>query len=185
MYVGSVGVFTDGKRNFLGPAFGWDARIANSAATTELPVFSIRNCTSINGVANRGIIRLRSVSFSGQGGTTDCRLRIRRNPTLTGANFLAATSPVFGTATTLSTGYILTTAQSVAMIDIAASAVAALTNGANDVMFNAVAASSTGYQIDLDPYKLFILPGDTVTFTMYSTANNNAVQVSVNWEEDT
>jgi hypothetical protein len=181
MYIGSVGVFLAGVREYLGPSYGLDARINNNGANNELPIISLRNCTSFNGIPNRGIVRLRSVAFSGDGAATDVRFRIRRNPTLTGATFANA---IYGTITGGSTGYIITNGQSVVAADTAASAVAAVTVGASDVVFNGVASRYTGYQVDLTPYDIFIVPGDTYTFTMTSTANNNAVQVAVNWHED-
>jgi hypothetical protein len=180
IYVGSVGVFVSGEQEFLGPQFGADARLANNTANTELPVLSIRNCTSMNGVPNCGTIRLRSVSFSGDSANTDTRFRIRKNSTLTNASFTA----IYGTVQTASNGYILTNAQSIATVDVAATAVSAIPAGASDVVFNAAAARNTGYQIDLSPYELFIGPGETFVCTMISSANNNSVQVAINWEED-
>lgn len=181
LHVGSVGVFLSGERRYLGPSYGLDARINNNGTNNEHPIISLRNCTSFNGSPNRGLVRLRSVAFSGDGAATDVRFRIRRNPTLTGATFANA---IYGTITGGSTGYIITNGQSMVAADTAASAVAAVTAGASDVVFNGVAARYTGYQIDLTPYDIFIVPGDTYTFTMTSTANNNAVQVAVNWHED-
>ena len=180
MYVGSVGVLLSGEQQFLGPQFAYDARLSVSQA--ELPVMSVRNCTSLNGVPNKGMIRLRSMSVSGDGANTDCRIRIRRNATLTNATFAI---PVYGTITASSVGYILTAAQSCATIDIAATAVAAVSAGAVDVLFNTVIARNTGYQIDLTPFDIFIVPGDTATVTAICGANSNLIQVALNWNEDT
>ena len=180
MYVGSVGVLLSGEQQFLGPQFAYDARL--SVSQTELPVISVRNCTSLNGVPNKGMIRLRSISVSGDGANTDCRIRIRRNATLTNATFAI---PVYGTITASSVGYILTAAQSCATVDVAATAVAAVSSGAVDVLFNAVIARNTGYQIDLTPFDIFVVPGDTVTVTAICGANSNLVQVALNWNEDT
>jgi hypothetical protein len=181
LFVGSVGAFLTGEKHFTGPQFGVDARLANNGAASELPVLSLRCCTSINGEANRGMLRLRSLSFSGDGANTDMRLVIRRNATLTGATFANA---VRGTITPSSAGFILTGAQSMATFDIAATAIAAAAAGASDTLFNAVAARTTGYQIDLAPYDIFVVPGDIVTFAARSTVTGNAVQVSINWQED-
>ena len=181
LYVGSVGVFLSGNKTFLGPSYGLDARINNNGTNNELPIISLRNCTSYNGSPNRGVVRLRSVAFSGNGAIADVRFRIRRNPTLTGATFANA---IYGTITGGSSGYIITSGQSIVAADTAASAVAAVTVGASDVVFNGVASRYAGYQVDLTPYDIFIVPGDTYTFTMTSTVNNNSVQVAVNWYED-
>lgn len=181
LYTGSVGVFLTGERAFTGPQFGVDARLANNGANTELPVLSLRCCTSINGGPNRGMMRLRSLSFSGDGANGDIRLVIRRNATLTNSTFVNA---VRGAITALSAGFILTNAQSMATFDTAATAITAAAAGASDTVFNAVAARNTGYQIDLSGYDIFVVPGDTISFAARSTPTGNAVQVAVNWQED-
>lgn len=179
MYCGSVGVLLSGDREFLGPQFGIDARLTG-VGQTELPVLSIRNCTSFNGVANRGMIRLRSLAISADNANTDSRIRIRRNAALTNSTFVKAIS---GTITASSVGYILTSALSIATYDTAASAVAAVP-ASSDVLFNTVCARNTGYQIDLTPFDIFIAPGDTITITAISGAVNNNIQVALNWNED-
>ena len=178
MYVGSVGVLLSGERSFLGPQFGVDAKL--TVGLTELPVLSLRNCTSINGVPNRGMIRLRSISISADNANTDCRIRIRKNVTLTGSTFTTAIS---GTITASSTGFILTAAQSIVTTDIAATVVSAIPS-ASDVLFNTVVARNTGYQIDLTPFEMYVVPGDTITVTAISGAANNNIQVALNWNED-
>lgn len=180
MYVGSVGVLLSGDRTFLGPQFGVDARLT-SIGQTELPVLSLRCATSLNGSPNRGMIRLRSMSISADNANTDCRVRIRRNSTLTNSTFANA---IYGTITTNSVGYILTSAQSMTTFDTAATAISAVSAGASDVIFNTVCARNTGYQIDLTPFEIYVIPGDTITITAVSGAANNVVQVALNWNED-
>lgn len=181
MLIGSVGFFLTGDRVYTGPQFGVDNRLANNGVNVDTPVFSLRCCTSLNGEPNRGMMRLRSLSFSGDGANTDLRVTIRRNPALTGATFANA---IFGTITAGSAGFILTAAQSMATFDTAATAITAAAANTSQTVFNAVAARSTGYQIDLASYDIFIVPGDTLTFVARSTSTGNAVQVAVNWQED-
>lgn len=182
LYTGSVGVFLNGERNYLGPQFGWDARVTGLSSGVETPIFSIRAATSVNGSPNRGTIRLRSVSISADGANTDTRLRIRRNAALTNSTFANA---VYGTITASSTGFILTAAQSITTVDTAATAIAAQSAGASDVLFNAVCSRSTGYEIDLTQYDLFCIPGDTLNFTGTTFSANNNIQIACNWNEDT
>ena len=182
IFSGSIGAFLNGERKFNGPQFGWDARLTNIANGTETPVFSLRNATRVNGAENRRLVRLRSASFSNNGAATESRFRIRRNSALTGATFANA---VFGTITGGSAGYILTAAQSAISVDTAATAIAAFAAGASDVVFNAVSGQNQGYQIDLTPFSLILVPGDTLTMTMLGYAGTTNVQVAVNWNEDT
>jgi hypothetical protein len=177
MLVASVGSFIDGPRTFTGPAFCVQGRLANNTNNVELPVVSIRNVNVLNGNVNRGVIRLRSLSFSGDGANVDSTLLLRRNAPLTNANFL----PLLGSPVASSQGYKVTGAQSITTFDTAATAV----SGTLDtVVFNATAARNTGYQVDMTPYDIFIVPGDTITATMRSFANNNSVQVALNFNED-
>jgi len=179
MYVGSVGVLLSGERAFLGPQFGADARL--TVGQTELPILSLRNCTSFNGAPNKGMIRLRSLAISADNANTDSRIRIRRNPALTNSTFATA---VNGTITASSKGFILTNSLSITTIDTAATAVAAIASGASDVIFNTSCARNTGYQIDLTPFEIYVVPGDTITVTGISGAINNNIQIALNWNED-
>lgn len=178
-YIGSVGVFLSGKREFTGPEYGWDNRVANTGANVEYPIFTIRNCTSFNGVPNRGMIRLRSLSFSADGANTDCRLRLRHNATLTGATFARAVN-----GTSSNNGLTITAGQSMTSIDIAATAVAAFPTDASDVRFNSVGARNTDKEIDLSSRDIYVLPGNSLSFCMTSTLANNASWVAANWVED-
>lgn len=178
-YCGSVSVMLSGVRVFNGPQYGIDNKI--TIGTTELPIVSLRNSTSFNGVPNRGLLRLRSLSVSADNANTDCRIRLRSNPTLTGSTFV---NGVNGTAS--AAGLTITAGQSMASYDIAATAVTQLNTipSATDVRFNVSLARNTGYQIDLAPYDFFVIPGETLTITGLSGAANNNVTASMNWSED-
>lgn len=183
MYMGSISMLLSGKREYLGPQGAWDNRVTGLGSGTEVPILTLRNCTSINGVPNRGMIRIRSLSFSTDGANAEGRLRVRQNvATLTGSTFANAYN---GTITASSAGYILTAAQSIVTIDTAATAVSTPPAGASDVRFNAASARNTGYQVDMTPYDLFIVPGDSLTFCVTNFGAGGAAQVAVNWNEDT
>lgn len=171
IYVGSISAFLVGMRIFTGDQFGIDNNKAT--ITTETNILSLRNATTFNGVLHRGLIRLRSVSFSSDSGNGVAVLRIKQGVTLGGAPSYTAIS-----GTTADSGVTLTNAQSMASFDVAGTTI---TGGVT--LFNATAARNTGYQIDLTPYDFFIPPATTWTFSMFCSASSTAT-VAVNWYED-
>jgi len=172
MYVGSVGVFISGIREFLQTTYSADN--SKAAVTAETCIFSIRNCSSYNGVTNLGVIRLRSISLSyNQGVNGFSVLRIRKGATLGGS---PAYTPINGS--TADNGVTLTAANSIASVDTAAT-----TSTAGFYQFN-INVGNTGQAVmDISPYLLYINPGEIMTFGAFCTTSGG-VQVAANWNED-
>lgn len=166
---GSVGFFLSGLRTFLGPQFAINNQ--KSAVTTETNILTLQSATSYNGVTNRSVVRIRSLSIFVDGANGYANLRVVRGATLGGA---PSYTPISGTGGPAA----LTSAQSIVTYDVAGTTVA---SGVN--IFNANLARNTSFQIDMTPYDVFMLPGDTLTFAMTASASA-ACGVAVNWQED-
>jgi hypothetical protein len=171
MYVGSAGMYLAGEKEYLGPMYGFDN--SKATITTETSIIALKSCTSINGVTNRGISRIRSVSFAGTAASAIITCRIKRGATLGG---VPAFSGIDGT--TVDNGVTLTAANSIISRDIAGTTV---TGGT--ILFNSLIAFNTSVEIDMTPYDLYIAPGETLVISMTSTASAT-VACAVNWQED-
>ena len=172
MYVGSIGVFISGTRDYLQQVYSTDNN--KSGVTAETCIFSIKNCTTYNGVANNGIIRIRSISVAyNQGVNGFAVLRVRKGATLGGS---PAYSPVNGT--TGDNGVTLTAANSIASIDTAAT-----TSTAGFYQFNLNVGNTNQQVLDVTPYLLYINPGEILTFGAFATTSGG-IQVAANWNED-
>lgn len=173
MYCGSVGFFITGDRLFeSSPRFAADNNKAT--VTTETNLLSIKNATTFNGLTNRSLIRVLSISFGSNGNNGVSVLRVKVSPTLGGSPAFTAID-----GTTADNGVTITSGNSVASKDIAGTTVTGGTyvwncsvNNAGDAVFD---ASTLG---------IFIAPGETITFSGFSTASST-MSVSVNWCEDT
>jgi hypothetical protein len=170
-YVTCVGVFMDGPRVYLGPQFGTENN--KSGITTETNILSLRNATTVNGVANRGLMRLRQVSIATTGNTSIVTLRVKRGVTVGGSPSFAAIS-----GTTADSGVTITSAQSTASVDTAGTTI---TGGTT--IYNASISNSTGNVFDLTPFDIYIAPGETLTFSGAASASA-VISVTVNWQED-
>lgn len=179
-YAGSVSVTLSGQRLFTGPQWGASGRLTTNSSNVEKPVLSLRCARFLNGVANRGMIRLRSLGLGTTQGSSDTVFNVRRN--VAGLNPAPSFVPVNGT--TADNGVTLTAAQSMVSMDRTATSFTAPAANASNITFNTATASSGGYQIDLSPYDLFMIPGDIWTFTMLSGTNNNTTNIALNWNED-
>jgi hypothetical protein len=172
MYVGSVGAFISGVREFLGPVYSTDN--TKTGVTAETNIVSIRNCTTYNGVTNAGIIRLRSISISYNNAVNGFAvLRVRKGATLGGS---PSYTPVNGS--TADNGVTLTSANSVASVDTAAT-----TSTGGFYQFNLNVGNTGNAVLDVTPYLLYINPGEIMTFGGFATVSGG-IQVAANWNED-
>jgi hypothetical protein len=174
-YLTCASLMLDGPREYLGAQFATDN--GKTGFTTQLNILTLKNCTSINGVANRGLARLRSLSFAYDGGNGRSTLRLIKNTALGGGGVTYAA--ISGTVTDTNVATTLTAAQSTMSVDVAGTTI---TGGT--VLFNSCCSRNTGMQIDLVPYNLFIAPGETMTFALTNTVSGDGT-VAVNWQEDT
>ena len=172
MYCASVGLFTSGIRSFTGnPRWGMDNN--KSGITTETNIITIKNCTSYNGVPNRGLIRLSFLSAASSAASGVSVFRFKINATLGG-------SPSYTTinGTSADGGATITSGNSIASYDTAGTTVTGGTYIGGIVIDNPDTSST-----DLEKYELFIAPGDTLTISGFSTVSS-AIGVGINWSED-
>ena len=169
MYVGSVGIFLSGTRTFVGsPKWAYDNN--KSGVTAETNIFTLQNCASYNGVTNQSLMRITHVSFSTTANNALGILRIRLGATVGGAPSFA---PISGTGTTT-----ITNGNSVASVDTAGTTA---TDGT--LMFTGTTGPNGAVDIDLTPFDIFLVPGEKMTFSVFSSASNT-VAVCANWIED-
>jgi hypothetical protein len=171
LYVGSVGVFLNGVRDFLGPVYGTSNR--KTTVTTQTNILTIRNATTYNGVTNRSLIRIRSISLGWDNNSSTCLLNVIKGTTLGGSPSYAAVS-----GTTADGGVTITSGQSVASVDTAGTT----TTGGN-VIFNTSAGANGSLVVDVTPFAVYLEPGQTLTFAVTGDAAG-APRVAVNWVED-
>lgn len=172
MYVGSVDVFISGVREYLQQVYSTDN--SKSGVTAETCIFSIRNCNTYNGVTNSGIIRIRSISMAYNNANNGFGiLRVRKGATLGGT---PAYTPINGS--TADNGVTLTSANSIASVDTAAT-----TSTAGFYQFNLNCGNVNNATLDVTPYLLYINPGEILTFGCFAT-NSGGFQVAANWNED-
>ena len=170
MYVGSVGVFISGQREFLGAQWAIDS--LKNTITAETNLINIRNCTTYNTVTNTGVMRLRSLSWATDNGNGLATIRLKKGVTIGG-------SPSFTTisGTTGDAGVTITSGNSIASYDVAG------TGTTGTTFYNACAARNSNFAVDLTPLRLFINPAETLTITAFSAASAS-IQVAINWNED-
>ena len=173
VYVGSVGVFLSGERAFVtNPKWATDNN--KTGVTAETVILSVKNATRYNGVLNRSLVRLNSMSVgtdAAAGKVTVIRLRI--GATVGG-------SPSFATinGTTADSGVTITSGNSVASVDVAGT-----TYTGGNLVFNLALATPGNSIIDLVPYDLYIAPGEILSVGGYATATAT-IGVALNWSED-
>jgi hypothetical protein len=170
MYVGSVGLFISGEREFLGAQWATDS--LKNTITTEINLLNLRNCTTYNGVTNSGLIRLRSISTVTDNGNGIATIRLKTGVAIGG-------SPSFTTinGTTADQGATITSGNSISSVDVAG------TGTTGSTIFNICLARNSNVVYDLTPFNIFIAPSQTLTVTAASAASAS-IQVALNWNED-
>lgn len=172
MYSGSVGAFISGVRSFIGnPRWGMDNNKAS--ITTETNILSIRNATTYNGVANRGMIRLSFVTFAASAANGIAALRFKVGVTLGGT---PAFTPISGS--TADNGVTITSGNSIASYDTAGTTV---TGGT--YIGGLICDNPNTTDVGLEQYNVFIAPGETLTLSGFSTISST-IGVCLNWSED-
>jgi hypothetical protein len=137
-------------------------------------LFSIRNATTYNGVTNRSLIRLNSISIAASNASnTVATVVLRIGATVGGVPSFA---PISGS--TADNGVTITSGNSVASVDVAGT-----TASAGTYLFNINAAGNTSSFLDITPLEIFIAPGETLTISGKSTASAT-IGAAVNWTED-
>lgn len=170
MYVGSVGVFISGVRDYLGAQ--WASDSLKNSVSTEANLLNLRNCTTYNTVTNSGLIRLRSISAATDNGNGIATIRLKKGVTIGGSPSFA---PINGS--TANQGVTITSGNSIASLDVAGTGVTGTT------FFNFSLARNSNVVYDLTPFNLIIAPTEVLTVTAFSAAAAS-IQVALNWNED-
>lgn len=173
LHVGSVAALLSGTRSFAAnPKWAFDNN--KTAITTETVLFALKDATTYNGVTNRGMLRLNSLSFASAGAITSiavCRLKI--GATLGGTATYATIS-----GTSADNGVTITAGSSVTSANTIHTTV---TGGT--YIFNLSIAGGSNIVVDLSPYDLYVAPTEILTVSGFSTATA-ALSASLNWTED-
>ena len=170
MYTASVWLFISGTRSFISnPKKAMDSY--KSAITAETNILSIRNADFYNGMNNRGMIRMNSLTISSSANQTAI-IRLKMWVTLW---WTPAYTAINGTTT--DNGVTITNWQSIASYDTAGTTIAGW-----DYQFN-IWLYAESVQIDLTPYEILIAPGEVLTISWFG-AGSTIIWVSANWSED-
>lgn len=151
----------EGEQARLGGVYG--KSYFKSIATTQTNVITIRNNTTINGITNRSMLRVRSLSVATDG--TACVIFLAtKNATLGGTPSYTDVDSVNSLAATDTAGTTVT--------------------GGTQV-FNTVLGNDGSEFCDLTDFDIYLLPGETLTVSAaaVSGAASNQV-VAINWNED-
>lgn len=173
MYCASVGVFISGLRTFANNP-KWASDNYKATVTAETNILSLRNATTYNGVPNRGLIRVNSISIGGDSASgTVVIARLRIGATVGGS---PSFTPINGS--TADGGVTVTSGNSVASVDTAGT-----TATAGTLIYNLTIAAPGNIIIDLTPFNIFVSPGEILTISGFGTASST-IAVAVNWTED-
>ncbi len=171
MYCGSAAIFISGKRDYTSSP-RWGAESTKTGITTETNIITLKNATTYNGVTNRWVMRLSTVSVAnGATGTNGtCTIRLKINATLGG-------SPSYTTisGSTADNGTTITSGNSPASYDVAGTTV----TGGTTIFNNCVTLSNNNV-VDLTDHDIFVAPGETLTISATNTSSSS-VAVAVNW----
>lgn len=171
LYVGSVGVSITGQRSFIG-APKWAYAGNSTTVTNEVVALNLRNATTYNTVANRGMIRLHSIALSSTANNGTVTMRMYMAATIAGSPSWTTVS-----GTTADAGVTITAGNSVASKDSAG------TTSAGNFILALVLGSPGNETFDLVDNEIFISPAEIMSITVASTASTT-VGLALNWSED-
>jgi hypothetical protein len=181
----SGGLFIEGIEKFLGPKYGYDNNKSLGANTGPTNIFTIKNSTTYNGIINRALVRIKTISIASDMGNTSSGLQIlqvHKNATLGG-------SPEYipNAGTTADNGNTITNGQSIVSIDKAGTTITPVTGTTNDsyITYNTSVSRNSNTILDVSDLDIFIAPGETMSFGVKTIAGGTQQSnISVNWTED-
>jgi len=173
-FVGSFSAKLSGVRKFFG-ATGFAFNNKTTAANTLLNIFTVKNSTSFNGVANESLIRITSITLSAGnlGNDRYGYLFLYKNPTLGGTPSFVPDS-----GSTADNGNTITSGQSPASVDTAGTTI---TGGVKVWGTNGVNTSNSF--LDLTEMDIFIGTGETLSIVGFTTAASTLSAV-INYQLD-
>lgn len=157
--ISSVAAFNEGAIKWTGPIFG---TAGGHSVTTSESLLSIRNPSTVDGVTNRGLIKVLFGSLATDG-TKNVTFIAYRDATLTGTTSFASIS----------------SGKSFAEIDVSSG----VTVSGGTAFSAKVVAKSDSVPLDLDKDYFIIYPGETWTFTGQSASSTSAL-VALTWQEN-
>lgn len=171
-YSGSMAALLTGQRSFVGnPKYAFDNNKATVTAETNL--FSLKNATTYNGVANRGQLRLNSLAFGTNATNAATVIRLRIGATLGGTATYTAIN-----GTTADNGVTITSGNSITSVNTVH------TTSTGGVLYFALSNNGqSSVVIDLTQYELVVAPGEILTVAGFSTASAT-MSASLTWSED-
>jgi hypothetical protein len=170
-------VFISGVRSHVSSP-KWAADRVITGVTTEANALSLRNATTYNGVTNRSLIRLQSLSAASNGTlSANITVRLKIGVTLGGSPSFTPRS-----GSTADNGVTITSGNSIASFDVAGTTITGGTYIYN-LQISQGANGSGNAVVDLTPYEIFVAPAETLTVSVAST-NSASIGVSLNWTED-
>lgn len=172
IYCGSVGILLSGVRSYASfPKWAYDNN--KSTVTAETNLFSLKNCTTYNGVTNFGQLRINSISVGSSAINAITVIRLRIGATLGGTATYAAVS-----GTTADNGVTITSGSSIA----SANTVHTTATGGTYIYNLSLSGAGTAV-IDLTPFDIFIAPTEILTISGFASASAT-ISASANWTED-
>ena len=174
MYCGSVGAFISGQRSLIGNP-RWGASGRRASVTSQNNILAIKNATTYNGITNRGVIRLSSVSVGWDAANDTALLNVILNPTLGGS---PSYTPISGTASDSGVASIIVSGNSISSFDISGTTISGGT-----ILFNMALSRNMSMVIDLTPYDIVIEPSSIISFAVTGDSSGTA-RIAANWSED-
>lgn len=172
MYCASIGAFVSGARAFVSSPKNSVDVVSSAVTSTESCLLNIRNARTMNGMDNRGIIRLTNLSL-GLKEATVVTIRFKVGAIIGGTPSWAA---VDGTIS--NNGLTITSGNSTVSYDSAGTTVA----GGRQIHGMSIGASGTVNE-SLIPFEIFLSPGEQLTISAVATGNST-VGISLSWSED-
>ncbi len=146
------------------PATGLRRSTANAKTVSTaafLPVLTLRNNTTFNGLPNRARIRVDLVSWSVSGGQD-------------------ITTILWLNAPLLDAGFVNYSANSIAATDI----VSPYTDGGGIQQLSFVSEGGNSGVQDLREFQIYLYPGDTLTITGQSSSATPTLRVALSWVDE-
>ena len=171
-YSGSMSVFVSGERSYVSKA-RWATDSTFSSVSTETGVIVLKNATTYNGKLNRGLVRLHCISLGTNSNVSYGFVRIKINA----SNGAALTFNAVN-GSTADGGNTITNGNSVVSVATNGTTVS---NGL--FVWNRAFGTSSTNELDLTPYDIFLIPGDTMTISVSASAGTSG-SLAVNWVED-
>ena len=159
-----------------------NSSITNLTANSSSVVWSLKNCTTYNGINNRAQVRIRGISIASDmgSGTTGMQvLQIWKNVTATTSTYI----PINGS--TSDNGVTITNGNSIVSVSTGSAITSFTTSSTSFNLFNMSVAKNANTTQDVSDLDIYLNPGDIMTFVVKTiTGSTQGTSISANWNED-